>query len=83
MRCVRCDGLLMREWIQRTRGRDPHCFGWWWRCVNCGERHGRVEVGRPTICAGRAASVAAGHRDPENNLAARRHEHHGCHTSIH
>lgn len=38
MRCDQCDGLLMREWIQRTWGRDPHCFGWWSRCGNCGER---------------------------------------------
>lgn len=38
MKCERCSGLLMREWISRTRERDPSSRGWWWRCVNCGAR---------------------------------------------
>jgi hypothetical protein len=34
----RGSGLLLREWITRSRERDPYCFGWWWRCVSCGNR---------------------------------------------
>lgn len=38
MCCDRCQGLLLREWIHRTREYDPQCSCWWWRCVLCGAR---------------------------------------------
>jgi hypothetical protein len=38
MSCTRCHGLLLREWIHRTREYDRDCPGWWWKCLNCGER---------------------------------------------
>lgn len=38
MSCHRCEGLLVREWIHRTREHDPSCSCWWFRCVNCGTR---------------------------------------------
>lgn len=49
MRCDRCQGRCLREWLNRQRTQ------WLWRCYNCGERVDRQILLHRAECAAAAA----------------------------